>query len=68
MPGFNRFQFYTHIKVLNTDTKELFLSAFDVATEIMIASPGLNADDIIITQLILIFLFPKSNQCYAHNL
>src|SRR5215212_3556512 len=51
MPGFNRFQFYTHIKVLDTDTKVLFLSAFDVATEIMIASPGLNAGDIIITPI-----------------
>jgi CheY-like chemotaxis protein len=59
MPGFNGFQFYRHIKVFNTDTKVLFLSAFDVAIEIMIASPGLNADDIIVKPIDLIPLFPN---------
>ncbi len=47
MPGFNGFQVYKQIVVLNTDTKVLFLSALDVAEEIMIVCPGTNASDII---------------------
>jgi CheY-like chemotaxis protein/class 3 adenylate cyclase len=47
MPGFNGFQLYKQIKVLNSDTKVLFLSALDVAEEIMIVCPGTNASDII---------------------
>jgi two-component system, OmpR family, response regulator ChvI len=47
MPGFNGFQLYKQIKVLNADTKALFLSALDVAEEIMIVCPGTNASDII---------------------
>ena len=47
MPGFNGFQLYKQIKVLNTDTKVLFLSALDVSEEIMIICPGMNASDII---------------------
>ena len=41
MPGFNGFQLYKQIKVLNSDTKVLFLSALDVAEEIMIVCPGI---------------------------
>jgi two-component system response regulator ChvI len=47
MPGFNGFQLYKQIKVLNSDTKVLFLSALDVAEEIMIVCPGMKASDII---------------------
>jgi CheY-like chemotaxis protein len=47
MPGFNGFQLYKQIKVLNSDTKVLFLSALDVAEEIMIVCPGMSATDII---------------------
>jgi CheY-like chemotaxis protein/class 3 adenylate cyclase len=47
MPGFNGFQIYKQIKVWNTDTKVLFLSALDVAEEIMFICPGMNASDII---------------------
>jgi two-component system, OmpR family, response regulator ChvI len=47
MPGFNGFQLYKQIKVWNTDTKVLFLSALDVAEEIMFICPGMNASDII---------------------
>jgi len=47
MPGFNGFQLYKQIKVLNADTKVLFLSALDVEKEIMIVNPGLQAGDII---------------------
>lgn len=47
MPGFNGFQVYKQIKVLNADTKVLFLSALDVAEEIMIVCPGTSANDII---------------------
>ena len=47
MPGFNGFQLYKQIKVLNVDTKVLFLSALDVVQEIMIVCPGLQANDII---------------------
>jgi DNA-binding response OmpR family regulator len=47
MPGFNGFQIYKQIKVWNTDTKVLFLSALDVSEEIMFICPGMNASDII---------------------
>jgi len=47
MPGFNGFQLYKQIKVLNSDTKVLFLSALDVSEEIMIVCPGMSATDII---------------------
>ena len=47
MPGFNGFQLYKQIKVLNSDAKVLFLSALDVSQEIMIVCPGMNASDII---------------------
>ena len=47
MPGFNGFQLYKQIKVLNADTKVLFLSALDVEQEIMIVYPGLQPSDII---------------------
>ena len=47
MPGFNGFQVYKQIKVLNADTRVLFLSALDVAEEIMIVCPGTNPSDII---------------------
>ncbi|MDQ6723693.1 MAG: response regulator, partial [Thermoproteota archaeon] len=47
MPDFNGFQLFKQIKVLNTDTKVLFLSALDVAEEIMIICPGMKASDII---------------------
>jgi DNA-binding response OmpR family regulator len=47
MPGFNGFQLYRQIKVLNSDTKVLFLSALDVSEEIMIVCPGLDASEII---------------------
>ena len=47
MPGFNGFQLYKQIKVLNSDTRILFLSALDVAEEIMIVCPGTNPSDII---------------------
>jgi CheY-like chemotaxis protein/class 3 adenylate cyclase len=47
MPGFNGFQLYKQIKVLNSDTKVLFLSALDVVQEIMIVYPGLQTSDII---------------------
>ncbi len=47
MPGFNGFQIYKQIKILNTDTKVLFLSALDVAEEITFICPGTNASDII---------------------
>ncbi len=41
------FSLYKQIKVLNSDTKVLFLSALDVAEEIMIVCPGMSATDII---------------------
>jgi len=47
MPGFNGFQLYKQIKVLNSDTKVLFLSALDVLKEIMIVSPDMNSTNII---------------------
>ena len=47
MPGFNGFQLYKQIKVLNSDTKVLFLSALDVSEEIMIVCPGMSATDIV---------------------
>jgi CheY-like chemotaxis protein len=47
MPGFNGFQLYKQIKVLNADTKVLFLSALDVAEEIKIVCPGTNPSDLI---------------------
>jgi two-component system, OmpR family, response regulator ChvI len=47
MPGFNGFQLYKQIKVWNVDTKVLFLSALDVAEEIMSICPGMNASDVI---------------------
>jgi two-component system, OmpR family, response regulator ChvI len=47
MPGFNGFQLYKQIKVLNSDTKVLFISALDVVQEIMIVCPGLQASEII---------------------
>jgi CheY-like chemotaxis protein len=47
MPGFNGFQIYKQVKVLNADTKVLFLSALDVAEEIMIVCPGTKPSDII---------------------
>ncbi|HEY0579702.1 MAG TPA: response regulator [Candidatus Nitrosocosmicus sp.] len=47
MPGFNGFQLYKQIKVWNVDTKVLFLSALDVAEEIMFICPGMNASDVI---------------------
>jgi two-component system, OmpR family, response regulator ChvI len=47
MPGFNGFQLFKQIKVWNTDTKVLFLSALDVAEEIMFICNGMNASDII---------------------
>ncbi len=47
MPGFNGFQLYKQFKVLNTDTKVLFLSALDVTEEIMIICPGMDASDIV---------------------
>jgi len=47
MPGFNGFQLYKQIKVLNPYTKVLFLSALDVSEEIMIVCPGINASGII---------------------
>jgi two-component system, OmpR family, response regulator ChvI len=47
MPRFNGFQLYKQIKVLNVDTKVLFLSALDVVQEIMFVCPGLQESDII---------------------
>ena len=47
MPGFNGFQLYKQIKVLNPDTKVLFVSALDVLKEIMIVSPDMNSTNII---------------------
>jgi CheY-like chemotaxis protein len=47
MPGYNGFQLYKQIKVLNSDTKVLFLSALDVSEEIMIVCPGMSATHII---------------------
>src|SRR6476660_1295896 len=47
MPVLNGFQVYKQIKVLNADTRVLFLSALDVAEEIMIVCPGNNPSDII---------------------
>ena len=47
MPGFNGFQLYKQIKIWNVDTKVLFLSALDVAEEIMSICPGMNASDVI---------------------
>jgi two-component system, OmpR family, response regulator ChvI len=48
MPGFNGFQLYRQIKVLNPDTKMLFLTALDVfIEEIKIVCPDINASDIV---------------------
>src|SRR6478672_2397262 len=47
MPVLNGFQLYKQIKVLNSDTKVLFLSALDVLKEIMIVSPDMNSTNII---------------------
>lgn len=48
MPGFNGFQLYRQIKVLNPDTKMLFLTALDVfVEEIKIVCPDINASDIV---------------------
>jgi two-component system, OmpR family, response regulator ChvI len=59
MPGFNGFQMYKQIKVLNADTKVLFLSALDVAEEIMIVCPGLQASEIIRKPISPDFLLSK---------
>jgi len=47
MPVLNGFQLYKQIKVLNPDTKVLFVSALDVLKEIMIVSPDMNSTNII---------------------
>ena len=47
MPVLNGFQLYKQIKVLNSDTKVLFISALDVLKEIMIVSPDMNSTNII---------------------
>ena len=47
MPGFNGFQLYRQIKVLNPDTKVLFLTALDVIQEIKIVCPGMKESDIL---------------------
>jgi two-component system, OmpR family, response regulator ChvI len=48
MPGFNGFQLYRQIKVLNPDTKTLFLTALDVfVDEIKIVCPGMNSNDVV---------------------
>ena len=47
MPGFDGFQLYKQIKVLNFDTKVLFSSALDVSEEIMNVCPGMDATNII---------------------
>jgi len=47
MPVLNGFQLYKQIKVLNSDTKVLFMSALDVLKEIMIVSPDMNSTNII---------------------
>jgi two-component system, OmpR family, response regulator ChvI len=47
MPVLNGFQLYKQIKILNPDTKVLFISALDVLKEIMIVSPDMNSTNII---------------------
>ncbi len=47
MPGFNGFQLYKQIKVLNPDAKVLFLTALDVVEEIEIVCPGMNKSNIV---------------------
>ena len=47
MPVLNGFQLYKQIKVLNSDTKVLFMSALDVLKEIMIVSHDMNSTNVI---------------------
>src|SRR6476659_5560564 len=47
MPVLNGFKLYKQIKVLNSDTKVLFMSALDVLKEIMIVSPDMNSTNVI---------------------
>ena len=47
MPRFNGFQLYKQIKVLNPDTKVLFLTALDVVKEIEFVCPGMKESDIV---------------------
>lgn len=47
MPVLNGFHLYKQIKVLDSDTNVLFLSALDVSEEIMVVCPGMNSTDII---------------------
>jgi CheY-like chemotaxis protein len=47
MPRFNGFQLYKQIKILNPDTKVLFLTALDVVKEIEFVCPGMKESDIL---------------------
>ena len=47
MPRFNGFQLYKQIKVLNPDTKVLFLTALDVVKEIEFVCHGMKERDIV---------------------
>ena len=47
MPGLNGLELYTKLKAINRDVKILFLSALDIAPELVSILPDLNQDDIL---------------------
>jgi two-component system, OmpR family, response regulator ChvI len=47
MPGLNGLQLYYRIKAMNPDIKVLFVSALDVAKEMVSILPGVKIEDVI---------------------
>jgi DNA-binding response OmpR family regulator len=47
MPGLNGLHLYYRLKAINPDVKVLFVSALDVAQEMVSILPGVELDDII---------------------